>query len=151
MGQIMSAAEWQVMRVIWAYPGHTSSQIIASLQEGFDWQATTIKTLLGRLRKKAYLEMKKEEGQYHYYPLVAEKEHLQQQLQMLLDTICSTKHGEVVGQLLEMGSFSYSDLEKLRHQIDYQLLTAPQYLQCHCLAGQCTCHHHEGRNQYAND
>ncbi|MGT2965480.1 CopY/TcrY family copper transport repressor [Streptococcus acidominimus] len=145
MEQLISAAEWQVMRVIWAYPGCTSSQIIASLQEGFEWQATTIKTLLGRLRKKAYLEMKKKGSRYYYYPLVQEKEHVQRQLQTLLDTMCSTKNGELLGQLLEMGSFSRSDLEKLRDQIEEQLPFAPQRLQCHCLAGQCTCHHHERR------
>lgn len=150
MERMISAAEWQVMRVIWAHPGYTSSQIIAGLQEGFDWQATTIKTLLGRLQKKVYLEMKKEGSQYHYYPLVQEKEHVQLQLQILLDTMCATKHGQSVGQLLEMGSFSRSDLEDLRGQIDQLLPNAPQQLQCHCLAGQCTCHHHEGRKQHAN-
>ncbi|WP_193437657.1 BlaI/MecI/CopY family transcriptional regulator, partial [Streptococcus suis] len=60
MEQTISAAEWQVMRVLWAYPGATSQEIIQALQEGFDWQATTIKTLLGRLRKKNYLRMDKE-------------------------------------------------------------------------------------------
>ena len=52
MEQTISAAEWQVMRVLWAQPGTTSQEIIQALQEGFDWQATTVKTLLGRLRKK---------------------------------------------------------------------------------------------------
>ena len=55
MEQTISAAEWQVMRVLWAQPGTTSQEIIQALQEGFDWQATTVKTLLGRLRKKNYL------------------------------------------------------------------------------------------------
>ena len=52
MEQTISAAEWQVMRVLWAQPGTTSQEIIQALKEGFDWQATTVKTLLGRLRKK---------------------------------------------------------------------------------------------------
>lgn len=150
MEQIISAAEWQVMRVIWACPGRTSSQIINALQEGFEWQATTIKTLLGRLRKKSYLEMKKVGGQYYYFPLVQEKEHVKLQLQLLLDTMCSTKHGELVGQLLEMGHFSHSDLQALAGQIANYLPSAPQSLQCVCLAGQCTCHHHERRKEYAN-
>ncbi len=40
------------MRVLWAYPGATSQEIIQALQEGFDWQATTIKTLLGLRGRK---------------------------------------------------------------------------------------------------
>ncbi|MBF0786745.1 MULTISPECIES: CopY/TcrY family copper transport repressor [unclassified Streptococcus] len=146
MEQMISAAEWQVMRVIWACPGRTSSQIITALQEGVDWQATTIKTLLGRLRKKAYLEMKKEGSQYRYYPLVEEREHVQIQLQNLLDTMCSTKNGELVGQLLEMGQFSRSDLQVLATQIANQLPNAPHSLQCSCLAGQCTCHIMRGKS-----
>lgn len=106
MEQTISAAEWQVMRVLWAQPGATSQEIIRALQEGFDWQATTIKTLLGRLRKKDYLRMVKEASKYHYYPLISEEEHLQGQVELLLATICSTKQGQVVENLLDTGIFS---------------------------------------------
>ncbi|MER0123830.1 CopY/TcrY family copper transport repressor [Streptococcus sp. ZJ93] len=151
MEQMISAAEWQVMRVIWARPGRTSSQIILALQEGFDWQVSTVKTLLGRLRKKSYLEMKKVSGQYYYYPLIEEKEHVQLQLQLLLNTMCSTKHGELVGQLLELGHFSRSDLQSLGERIVQQELSAPEQIACHCLAGQCTCHHHHKENTHAKN
>ncbi|MTB63868.1 CopY/TcrY family copper transport repressor [Streptococcus sp. zg-86] len=150
MEQMISAAEWQVMRVIWAHPGYTSSQIISALQEGFDWQVSTVKTLLGRLRKKSYLKMEKVSGQYYYYPLVEEKEHVQLQLQLLLNTMCSTKHGELVGQLLEMGEFSCSDLRSLGERIAQQESSAPEQIACHCLAGQCTCHHHKENTHAKN-
>ena len=65
MEQTISAAEWQVMRVLWAQPGTTSQEIIQALQEGFNWQATTVKTRLGRLRKKNYVRMAKETSKYH--------------------------------------------------------------------------------------
>ncbi len=106
MEQTISAAEWQVMRVLWAHPGATSQEIIQALQEGFDWQATTIKTLLGRLRKKNYLRMAKETSKYHYYPLISEEEHLQGQVELLLAAICSTKQGQLVEKLLDTGTFS---------------------------------------------
>lgn len=137
---MISAAEWQVMRVVWANPGTTSNRIISALQEGFDWKATTIKTLLGRLRKKKYLEMKKINGRYYYEPLILENEHLQRQLQVILDTMCSTKHGELVTQLLDMGSFSRADLQKLSQQLTQKMAQAPKTLTCYCLSGQCTCH-----------
>ena len=57
MEQPISGAEWQVMRVLWAHPGSTSQFITQALQAGFDWQPATVKTLLGRLRKKHYLRM----------------------------------------------------------------------------------------------
>ncbi|HEL1907871.1 TPA: CopY/TcrY family copper transport repressor [Streptococcus suis] len=143
MEQTISAAEWQVMRVLWAQPGATSQEIIRALQEGFDWQATTIKTLLGRLRKKDYLRMVKEASKYHYYPLISEEEHLQGQVELLLATICSTKQGQVVENLLDTGIFSKKTLEKLAIKIRQLQESAPEHVVCQCLAGQCTCGHHK--------
>ncbi|HEL2220400.1 CopY/TcrY family copper transport repressor [Streptococcus suis] len=143
MEQTISAAEWQVMRVLWAQPGATSQEIIRALQEGFDWQATTIKTLLGRLRKKDYLRMVKEASKYHYYPLISEEEHLQGQVELLLAIICSTKQGQVVENLLDTGIFSKKTLEKLAIKIRQLQESAPEHVVCQCLAGQCTCGHHK--------
>ena len=142
MEQTISAAEWQVMRVLWAQPGTTSQEIIQALQEGFDWQATTVKTLLGRLRKKNYLRMAKETSKYHYYPRISEEEHLQGQVELLLATICSTKQGQLVEKLLDTGTFSQRSLEKIASKISQLQKTAPESIVCQCLPGQCTCGHH---------
>ena len=142
MEQAISAAEWQVMRVLWAQPGTTSQEIIQALQEGFDWQTTTIKTLLGRLRKKNYLRMAKETSKYHYYPLISEEEHLQGQVELLLATICSTKQGQLVEKLLDTGTFSQRSLESIVSKISQLQKTAPESIVCQCLPGQCTCGHH---------
>jgi len=138
----ISAAEWQGMRVLWAQPGTTSQEIIQALQEGFDWQATTVKTLLGRLRKKNYLRMAKETSKYHYYPLISEEEHLQGQVELLLATICSTKQGQLVEKLLDTGTFSQKSLENIVSKISQLQKTAPESIVCQCLPGQCTCGHH---------
>jgi len=138
----ISAAEWQVMRVLWAQPGTTSQEIIQALQEGFDWQATTVKTLLGRLRKKNYLRMAKETSKYHYYPLISEEEHLQGQVELLLATICSTKQGQLVEKLLDTGTFSQKSLENIVSKILQLQKTAPESIVCQCLPGQCTCGYH---------
>ncbi len=142
MEKTISAAEWQVMRVLWAQPGTTSQEIIQALQEGFDWQATTVKTLLGRLRKKNYLRMAKETSKYHYYPLISEEEHLQGQVALLLAIICSTKQGQLVEKLLDTGTFSQKSLENIVSKISQLQKTAPESIVCQCLPGQCTCGHH---------
>ncbi|HEL2436903.1 TPA: CopY/TcrY family copper transport repressor [Streptococcus suis] len=151
MEQTISAAEWQVMRVLWAHPGATSQEIIQALQEGFDWQATTIKTLLGRLRKKNYLRMVKETSKYHYYPLISEEEHLQGQVELLLATLCSTKQGQLVDKLLDTGIFSKKTLEKLAIKIRQLQESAPEHVVCQCLAGQCTCGHHHTLRKSTSD
>lgn len=139
MEQGISAAEGQVMRVLWAQPGATSQEIIQALQEGFDWQATTIKTLLGRLRKKDYLRMEKRASKYHYYPLISEESHLQGQVEVLLATVCSTKQGLLVENLLDTGAFSKKSLTNLREKIQLMEVSAPDSIACRCLPGQCSC------------
>ena len=47
--QNISQAEWQVMRVLWAYPHSRSTEIISRLEADFSWKPATIKTLLNRL------------------------------------------------------------------------------------------------------
>lgn len=141
--QTISAAEWQVMRVVWAHPESTSNYIIMSLQEGFDWQPATIKTLLGRLRKKGYLEMEKIATSYYYRPLISEEAHLQGQIRLLLDNMCSTKHGYLVQEILQAGQFSEKDMVSIENLAQKMERDAPAKVACHCLKGQCTCgcHH----------
>lgn len=141
--QMISVAKWQVMRVVWAHPNTTSQFIISSLQEGFNWQAATIKTLLGRLRKKGYLKMEKIDTVYRYMPLITEESHLEKQLQVILQNMCSTKHVGLLRELLEMGSYSKKDLDSLLQIIKAKEELAPESLLCHCLPGQCTCGHHQ--------
>ena len=52
----MSRAEWQVMRIIWTLGQATSKQVIDFLEKKTDWKAATIKTLIGRLQKKNFLQ-----------------------------------------------------------------------------------------------
>lgn len=50
--QQISAAEWEVMRVVWASGDIKSSDIITILRKKYQWSDSTIKTLIGRLVKK---------------------------------------------------------------------------------------------------
>ena len=56
----ISDAEWEVMRVVWA-SGEATSQGIAQVLKGKrGWSQSTVKTLIGRLTAKGYLEAQKE-------------------------------------------------------------------------------------------
>ncbi len=138
----MSYAEWQVMRVVWANPRSSSKFIIESLSHHFDWQASTIKTLLNRLKTKGLLTMKKEKGKYYYKTTVSEQEQLLKTLVKLQSLICNTKQVDLITLLLEEGQFSKKGLEKIKQLVCDQLKTAPDTLVCDCLAGQCTCGQH---------
>lgn len=142
----MSLAEWQVMRVVWANPGTTSRFIIDSLSESFNWQAATVKTLLGRLKDKGLLDMTKEDGRYRYLAKVSEQDQLILTLTRLQSLICNTKQVDLVTLLLERGEFSQQDLEGISKLAQQLSQAAPEKLTCNCLTGQCTCGQAERRH-----
>lgn len=141
----MSPAEMQVMRVLWAHPNSTSAYIIDQLAPAFDWQAVTIKTLLGRLKKKGLVTAEKEDGKFRYQAKIAEGQELTRNVENLLGSLCNTKHMELVALCLEMGDFSKADLANLSQLIDAKQINAPDQLTCCCIPGQCTCGQHCGR------
>ena len=51
----ITAAEWEVMRVVWSTPNISSRQIISTLQNILSWKEGTIKSLISRLVHKGLL------------------------------------------------------------------------------------------------
>lgn len=137
----MSQAERQVMRVIWAYPGRRSQEIIDLVAADFDWKAATVKTLLNRLKEKGIIKMSKEDGKFHYYHLLSEQEQLQKDGRQVLDNICSTKRGAFLADLIQATPLSQADLASLKEIVQEKLGTAPDQIICDCKPGQCACGH----------
>ncbi|MET3558516.1 CopY/TcrY family copper transport repressor [Streptococcus rupicaprae] len=142
--EVMSKAEWQVMRVLWANPGATSSAVIAHLSSAFNWQGVTVKTLLRRLRDKGLLTAEKETGKYRYRALVSEQDKLVQEIKTLQSSVCTTKQVDLLKVLLELGEFSRADLEEVSRLALAKREQAPDRVICQCIAGQCTCGQHGG-------
>ncbi|NKZ20178.1 CopY/TcrY family copper transport repressor [Streptococcus ovuberis] len=140
----MSKAEWQVMRVLWANPGATSSEVITHLSSVLNWQGVTVKTLLGRLRDKGLIIAEKVAGKYHYRALVSERDKLLQEISTLQSSVCTTKQVDLVRILLECGAFSKADLEDISQLALEKRELAPERVICQCIAGQCTCGQHGG-------
>ena len=57
----ISDSEWEIMRVIWTLGKSDAQEVTALLSESKDWKTATVKTLLGRLVKKAYCGQKPKE------------------------------------------------------------------------------------------
>ena len=73
----ISEAEWEVMRVVWRRYPIAGAEVIAALSKtNRDWHPKTVRTLLGRLVKKAALKAEQEKRGNVYTPLVTERECL---------------------------------------------------------------------------
>ena len=81
-------AEWEVMRVVWAYGRVTSKEIISILKEKMDWKQATIKTLLGRLVEKGVLNTEQEGRKFIYTTNIEEKEAVGNYTGDIFNRIC---------------------------------------------------------------
>lgn len=66
--QTLGQLELEVLKIIWANPGSTVPQAAESLIQKKGYARTTILTVIQRLHKKGFLNRKKTDGAYHYYP-----------------------------------------------------------------------------------
>lgn len=137
----ISAAEWEVMRVVWTAEKTTSKEIGDVLNEKMNWKPATTKTLIGRLVKKGLLNTEAEGRRYVYSPAVSEAESLREASGDLLDHICNTKVGKTLAGMLEDATLSQEDIRMLEELLQEKKKTAPKELVCDCLPGQCDCHH----------
>ncbi|EHJ52187.1 CopY/TcrY family copper transport repressor [Streptococcus macacae] len=137
---VISNAEWEVMRVVWAKKATSSSEIIAVLGQAYDWSASTIKTLITRLSEKGYLTSQRQGRKYIYSSVMTEEEALNQQVSDLFSRICLKKHKALIKNLIQETPMTMSDIEDLEALLLSKKASAAAEVECHCILGQCSCH-----------
>lgn len=139
MYTMMSDAEWEVLRVVWAQKRATSRDVIDILQPKYHWSASTVKTLLQRLVKKDILQVNGAERPFYYESKVSQKDLSTQVVRQSMAKICRTKQAEVVGELLSEIPLSFADIDRLSEILEERRKDAVEQVQCECLKGQCEC------------
>ncbi|MDR1146875.1 MAG: BlaI/MecI/CopY family transcriptional regulator [Verrucomicrobiales bacterium] len=66
----ISAAEWEIMEVLWQRAPLTASEVVRELAGHTDWKDQTIRTMLGRLVRKQAVAYRADGKTYHYRPAV---------------------------------------------------------------------------------
>lgn len=137
---MLSNAEWEVMRVVWAHDEHegiTSKEVCSCLENKNDWKATTIKTLLGRMVKKDVLKVKKQQNKYIYYATISEKDYDMEVLNLALERVCNKKKPQLIGELIEQSLLTNTDRIMLKEILDEHPVV--ERIPCECSKGQCEC------------
>lgn len=138
--QIITDAEWEVMRVLWTLDAATSREVSAILKEVMGWEAPTTKTLLGRLVKKGFVKTVKEGKAYRYYPIQTEQNGIINRVDQLFETLCHQEMGSIINHLIEQYPLSHQDKVRLLKTLDAKQTV--ERVPCNCLEN-CTCHHRE--------
>ncbi len=113
----ISAAELEVMRVLWSAGEPMNISGIRQGLEGTGWDASTIKTLVSRLVKKGELMQEKREV-YYYSPTVSREEYGSVEARRLAEKVYGGGLTKLVASFVEGGEFSQSELDELRAILD---------------------------------
>jgi len=136
----VSAAEWEIMRVVWANEAVTSRKVIDTLEDKMEWKESTIKTLIGRLVEKDALQTVKEGRKYIYTALISEEDTVKSYSEDILSRVCYKDNGKVVRNLIEDATLSQEDIAELMDLLQEKAVSAPEEVACECAVGQCDCH-----------
>ncbi|MCR1974306.1 BlaI/MecI/CopY family transcriptional regulator [Clostridium sporogenes] len=109
----ISAAEWEVMKLLWKESPLTSEKIINSLTEKMDWSTQTVKTFITRLSKKEAIGFEKVGRAYNYYPLISEDECIKAENQSFLQKVYDGAVGMLFTRFLEEETLSEEEIEEL--------------------------------------
>ncbi|HDI3056908.1 TPA: BlaI/MecI/CopY family transcriptional regulator [Clostridium botulinum] len=109
----ISAAEWEVMKLLWKENPLTSEKIINSLTEKMDWSTQTVKTFITRLLKKEAIGFEKVGRAYNYYPLISEDECIKAENQSFLQKVYDGAVGMLFTRFLEEETLSEEEIEEL--------------------------------------
>lgn len=136
---LMSDAEWEVMRVVWAQDCPTSREIISILQPKYHWAPSTVKTLLKRLVDKGFLKTTAEGRSFHYQAVISQLSLSTEMVKKSFQKLCTTKQAGVLMEVLKEIPLSFSDIEQIETILKERRLNAVDKVKCQCLKGQCEC------------
>jgi BlaI family penicillinase repressor len=110
----ISAAEWEVMTVLWKQAPLAASDIISQLQAKRDWSSRTIRTLLDRLVKKRALRTEVDGKRYLYWPEVTMDACLRDESQSFLRRVFAGEPGSMLIHLVKTTRLSAAEIKELK-------------------------------------
>ena len=135
----ISPAEWEVMRIVWTKGEVSSHDLISLLQQKRDWSDSTIKTLIGRLVKKALLQTTKDGRRFLYSATVAEGTAMDSNVQAMFANLCAMKRGQTLVNLIKELPLAQADIKALQAVLADKAKTAPEMVPCDCLPDETQC------------
>lgn len=117
----ISEAEYEVMKVVWAYAPISTNQVVEKLSRTSTWTAKTIQSMLGRLVKKGVLQYYKESRVFVYMPRVKEEDYLEEESNTFLKRFYNGALSAMVLNFLEQDKLSKNDLQELKRLLEDKL------------------------------
>lgn len=114
----ISAAEWQIMKILWAKAPLTANEVIKEIEGITTWKPKTVKTLIGRLVKKKAIAFTKQDRSYVYYTLIAEDECVKAESRSFLEKVFSGALNVMIANFLEEQKLTSEEIAELKRILD---------------------------------
>lgn len=110
----ISNSELEVMKILWEKREANSLEIIEVLAKEHNWDNSTIRTLIIRLKEKGAIEASKKEGRiYTYIPKIDENEYVIKESKNFLNRFYKGSLKDMLLNFANNDELSKSDLEEL--------------------------------------
>lgn len=109
----ISAAELEVMDVLWDEPGLAASEVHDKLGDGRDWNVRTVKTFLSRLVEKGALDTREDGRRYLYFPAIDQAAYKAKAAGQFVDRVFSGRAAPLVAHLADSRGLSADDIAEL--------------------------------------
>jgi len=110
----ISAAEWEVLKVVWEQPFLSAGEVADKLSSQKDWHPRTVKTLLARLVKKGALIYKAEGNRYLYEPKVKKEDVIKRESQSFLDRVFDGVTVPMLAHFVKTAKMSPEEIQQLK-------------------------------------
>jgi len=110
----ISAAEWEVLKVVWEQPFLSAGEVADKLSSQKDWHPRTVKTLLARLVKKGALVYKADGNRYLYEPKVKKEDVIKRESQSFLDRVFDGVTVPMLAHFVKTARMSPEEIQQLK-------------------------------------
>lgn len=114
----ISAAEWEVMKILWAKSPATANEVVEALRPKTSWKPKTIKTLINRLVSKGAVGFEKNGREYHYSPQITEDECIKAETTSFLQRAGKAAVKPMLAAFIEEQQLSNDDIAELKQILD---------------------------------
>jgi len=109
----ISAAELEVLKVLWNESPLDAEHIINRLETQGSSHPRTVKTLLNRLVKKHAIAFKESDRRYHYYAIIDKDQYYLQETESFLEKFFNAQVSPLVSLFSQQNKLDKEDIDEL--------------------------------------
>lgn len=114
----LSAAEWEVMKVLWDAGPSAARDVYAQLPDDCDWAYKTVKTLLSRLVAKEAVEFDQIGNSYLYRAAVDREVATRDEVKGVIGRLMGEAFSPVLAHFIDEAELSDVEIAELKRQLD---------------------------------